>query len=337
MPDRTSRTAVSHQRGQVLPLFVVFLTVLLGLAALVIDMGHWWVLKRDAQNDADAIALAAVTALPRGEIAAREVADDFHNRNAPEMSYTIRRETGTETPYVLEATVTTDAETSFARLFGIDTIDVEAKATASLGSYTAWAPRMLPWAIDEPSLEFGTPLTVKVRPGGQVSPGEFGAVDLIIDDPKRGCELASGANDYRNVITEAVPACAHRIGDEIEQEPGNMAMTGKAVADRGAVNGFDPSSILVPLGADRYSFTDEQHPNIGVIPVIDEWVNGNSEPIRIVQFAWFVITSYSKDEVSGVFVRVMAGSGASCPGMPSDACPIGDYDPDGIGAVHLTG
>jgi len=325
------------QRGQVLPLFALFLVVLLGMAALVLDMGHWMFLKRSAQNDADAIALAAAAALPQNEAAAGQAASEYHDRNASEMDYELRFFESGVVGRAVEVHVTTAAETTFARLFGIDKVDVGAKATARIGSYTAWAPRLLPWAIDDDSFAFDTPMTVKVRPGGQVSPGEFGAVDLIIDDPKKGCELASGANDYRNVIIEAVPACAISIGGDIEQEPGNMAMTGKAVADRGAIQGFNPYDVLIPLGDDRYGLRDVHHPNVGVLPVIEQWVNGNSEPVTVVQFAWFVITGYSKDEVSGVFVRVMAGSGATCTGLPSDACPIGEFDPDGISAVQLIG
>ena len=318
-------------------MFALFLVVLLGMAALVLDMGHWWCLKRSAQNDADAIALAAAAALPQNEAAAHSAAAEYHDRNAPSMAYELGFISNGVVGRAVEVHVTTSASTTFARLFGIDEVDVGARATARIGTYTAWAPRLLPWAIDDDSFAWDTPLTVKVRPGGQVSPGEFGAVDLIIDDPKRGCEQASGANDYRLLITEERSSCAISIGDDIEQEPGNMAMTGTAVADRGAIQGFNPYDVLVSLGNDRYSLRDVNHPNVGVLPIIDEWVNGNSEPVRVVQFAWFVITSYSKDQVSGVFVRVMAGSGAECTGLPSDACPIGEFDPDGISAVQLIG
>jgi hypothetical protein len=321
----------------VLPLFALFLVVLMGMCALVLDMGHWWFLKREAQNDADAIALAAAAALPKNEAAANAAAANYHSKNAPSMSYTLQFFDAGAQGKAVTAHVTTSAATTFARLFGIDSVDVGATATARVGSYTAWAPRMLPWAIDEPHLAFDTPLKVKVRPGGQVAPGEFGAVDLIIDDPKKGCQMASGANDYRDLITENRPSCAIQIGEQIEQEPGNMAMTGKAVTDRGAIQNFDPASILVDLGDGRYSLKDFDHPNVGVLPIIDTWVNGNSDPITVVNFAWFIITSWNKDEVSGVFVRIMAGSGATCTGLPSDACPIGDFDPDGISAVQLIG
>ena len=51
------------QAGQTLPLFVVFLVVLLGVCALAIDVGFWAQGKRATQNSADASALAGAAFL----------------------------------------------------------------------------------------------------------------------------------------------------------------------------------------------------------------------------------------------------------------------------------
>ena len=57
------RTIISHirgQRGQVLVMGVGLLIMSLGAIMISVDVGWWLRDKRDAQNDADAVALAAV-------------------------------------------------------------------------------------------------------------------------------------------------------------------------------------------------------------------------------------------------------------------------------------
>ena len=54
--------SVSWERGQAIILFVGLFTVILLMAAIVIDFGLWFSERRGAQKDADATALAAVQA-----------------------------------------------------------------------------------------------------------------------------------------------------------------------------------------------------------------------------------------------------------------------------------
>ena len=55
---------LKSQRGQSMVLTLVFLTVLLGMAAAVIDVGGWYRAHRQTQSTADATALAGAQALP---------------------------------------------------------------------------------------------------------------------------------------------------------------------------------------------------------------------------------------------------------------------------------
>jgi len=61
---------MSRRRGQVLPLAALMMVVLLGFAGLALDAGHLYLVARNAQNAADAAALAAgrslTTALQNG-------------------------------------------------------------------------------------------------------------------------------------------------------------------------------------------------------------------------------------------------------------------------------
>ena len=74
-PARQERAAVEHdqgagrmrprsERGQATVLTAVFLVVMLGAAALVLDVGSWYRADRQAQSTADAAALAGAQALP---------------------------------------------------------------------------------------------------------------------------------------------------------------------------------------------------------------------------------------------------------------------------------
>jgi uncharacterized membrane protein len=108
-------------------LFVLALVVLIGAAALVIDVGSWFQAKRDAQATADAAALGAVQDLPATASAI-----------APEVSQ-LRRENdfdGTVTAslsgtYAAGDTVTVEATSVrlsfFAHVFGVTSATVGAR------------------------------------------------------------------------------------------------------------------------------------------------------------------------------------------------------------------
>lgn len=57
--------ATTHEKGQVLVLFALFLVVFVGFAAVTIDYGSWLKAKRDYQNAADSAALAGSAFLSR--------------------------------------------------------------------------------------------------------------------------------------------------------------------------------------------------------------------------------------------------------------------------------
>ena len=62
------------QRGQTLPMMAFFMVSLLGVAGLVIDVGGWYLQKRQVQAAADASALAGANQLPVGWSTAQSTA-----------------------------------------------------------------------------------------------------------------------------------------------------------------------------------------------------------------------------------------------------------------------
>src|SRR2546421_10721440 len=71
------------QSGQALVLTVVFLVSLLGMAALVLDVGSWYRAKRQLQSTADAAALAGAQALPRAPGNATSLAQQYATKKHP--------------------------------------------------------------------------------------------------------------------------------------------------------------------------------------------------------------------------------------------------------------
>ena len=68
------------ERGQSLVLTTFFVAALLGMAALVIDLGTWFRSQRDLQAVADAAALAGAQGLPDGGQASA-YANQYTNKN----------------------------------------------------------------------------------------------------------------------------------------------------------------------------------------------------------------------------------------------------------------
>ena len=114
------------------------MTVLLGMAALVLDLGLGWYAKRQLQASVDAAALAGAQELPSNANAVAR-AHEFIVKN-PTRGVTELQDTtttkclatapGCSPVNALTVKATAKADTAFARIFGINTMTVGAKATA---------------------------------------------------------------------------------------------------------------------------------------------------------------------------------------------------------------
>jgi Flp pilus assembly protein TadG len=80
------RARRDDEQGAVIVTSVIVLTLMLGLAALVIDLGHQRALRREVQNAADSAALGAAQDLPR-VTTAESTAKSLTTQNAPEGTF----------------------------------------------------------------------------------------------------------------------------------------------------------------------------------------------------------------------------------------------------------
>ena len=182
------RQRLQVERGAVIIHAAVTMLVLLGLTGFVVDYGILWLAREQAQNAADAAAMAGALARAYGD----------PDPDAP-MSTVVRLsaesgvaqnpvwfETGASTvapvcpPEVVARCIkvdvrrdgtggSTDIPTLFAGLFGVTTQGVRAMATArvAVGNVT---PCLKPWAIPDKWVEQSVPMTPwferYVEPGG---------------------------------------------------------------------------------------------------------------------------------------------------------------------------
>jgi Flp pilus assembly protein TadG len=118
-----------NERGQAAVLSVVFLVALLGAMAMVLDVGSWFREKRANQAAADAAALAAAQELPGNTGAATAIGNSYVSKNGGgniTFTYSSKNVAGD----TVAVTLNRDAPSYFAKLFGIDSVKVNARATA---------------------------------------------------------------------------------------------------------------------------------------------------------------------------------------------------------------
>ena len=189
MNARNART----ERGQATVLTLVFLVVLLGMAALVLDLGSWFRADRDTQKTADAAALAGAQALPDDTGQAQSLASDYASKNGGGLDGTVIS-SSINTDDTIQVTIKRQSPGIFTKLFGIDSATVGSKATARVGPLNQAlyvAPIVV--NIQHPALHcggtqqrpipcFGQPTELDLldlhSPGNGNAAGSFGLIDL---------------------------------------------------------------------------------------------------------------------------------------------------------------
>jgi len=134
------RLKLRDDRGQSLVIVVLFLVVLLGFAALVLDVGHAYLAQRRLQASADAAALAGADGLPT-VAAATALANQYGAggsnvpRNVDNVQMTVTTSCIASAPGCSPVNAVSVSEsatvpTVFAKVLGINSFTVHANATA---------------------------------------------------------------------------------------------------------------------------------------------------------------------------------------------------------------
>ena len=129
------------QRGQAMVLTLVFLTVLLGMAAAVIDVGSWYRAHRQTQSTADATALAGAQDLPNTG-PAQSLALDYAGRNGGGVtSADITFSSDLSANDTIHVTARKTVPGLFTKLFGLNSVTARSVAAARIAPMASakWA------------------------------------------------------------------------------------------------------------------------------------------------------------------------------------------------------
>lgn len=175
------------ESGQATVLTALFFVVLLGMAALVLDIGSWYRADRSAQATADAAALAGAQALPSSPSGAGTFAIQYASKNGGGVSGSnVAVSTGAMPNDTIKVTLTRPANGVFTKLFGLRTVTVGAKATARASLFDE-ARYVAPIGVHIlnpklkgttgcPCFDSGNPTTLPLGKTG--APGAFDLINL---------------------------------------------------------------------------------------------------------------------------------------------------------------
>lgn len=304
----------ANEDGFALIMVAACMPALLGIAALMVDVGHAYSERRHLQNAADAAALAAASYLPSTDSAvlaeAQNAAVDFAARNG--FTITAADVTFSSTSVVNDtAHVATHSTVnmSFAHAIGISTTAVQAHGGAALGSM-AGGVGVLPWGMSPPpgGFVFGQQYCMKLAALGKCSTGTPSDFNLInVDDSgnssgsyyseliKTGSETVVRTGQFKDIVT----------GDKSGPTDQGVGCTGNGGRLTGNTQTF---SDVIQTNADgSYTVLDWSSPRLALIPVIQ---TVSASQVLVTGFAVFFIDDCGpKASVVGQFIDTVVPNG----------------------------
>jgi hypothetical protein len=309
----------SRESGQAVVVVVVCLAGLLGICALTIDLGSLYEQRRMTQNAADAAALAGAAAIPSGGyVAAAKRYEGVNGMSGDQVSVSYN---GTDSVTV---TVARDAPTYFLKLFGYDTVRVDATATAAIAAAGQVQGHISPYAVTRQSYANGT--------GTQLfqenQPGAFGTIDLPAPDNTSGGSCSGTTIKGTSGNIKAILSDTLDVG-ELQLQGCLSVKSGAAQPSANIVNDL-PGSLandLSPLGNGAYELIpqswDDHYgfpPRLMYVPIVESLPGGNGTT-TVTGFAWFYMTGASGGgsglAIEGVYVTLQVPlNGRTVPYVP---------------------
>lgn len=289
------------ERGTVLVLAAVVMTVILGFAALTTDVGALTLEKNRLQNACDAAALAAARELP-STVAAGEKAAEYleYNRVNPEEAVISFDSAGTR--------VTVEASRhvnfTFARVFGLSGSEVSSRASAVFGSVKS-ITGVVPFGIPDQRLVYGQEYKLKAGSHDGYGPGNYGALALGF----------RGASSYRNNLKYGYSGTVS-VGDWVLTEPGNMSgPTEEGVNYRLSLCRHTPKCTINSYHPDC--------PMVMIVPIFEPTDLSGRDEVKIVGFGAFLLKGVEgtghESVVSGYFLQMVPPEGLRYTLDPSGA------------------
>lgn len=302
-----------QERGSVVVLVALSLTVLLGFCAIVTDIGLLYAQKAHLQNSVDAASLAGVQELPNDPSLAEQRASNYATRNgAPAVTVSFE---ANNAKIIVHATQ--QVPTYFARIWGIkeERISVSAKAMMVPPAGLSGA---VPLSVQEQDFVYGQKYVLK-------SGGGSGTSNWYLDDDKNNSAKKSGeesgtsgwygalelsgtgANTYESDLANGYPGTL-RVGQILAVKHGNMS---GPTAD--GINTRLSRDTRVPRNTiDNH---DRDAPEIIYIPIVRILAESENSihEVQIVGFAAFFLEGVAGNGnnsiVTGWFIRTIMSYG----------------------------
>lgn len=280
---------MKNEQGAVIVLVAIYMTIVMGLLALVIDAGSLYLEKSRLQKAVDLAVLAGMQNLPDQPTRALEAAQTTARANellSNEVTIAIREEGA-----VLHAEAERLVPFTFAKAIGFSSQVVTASATGRVGSLSGVRGALPLGAYGNQVFKFGERVTLRVGAGGS-DIGAFGALQLS----------GSGAPEYEKDLREGYAGLLS-IGDIIETRSGVIAQrTENAISARRAAcpyiqQGRTPTHLDHP----------DNCPLVTIVPIYREVIPNNFSTVQIVGFGSFFIESVGRPNenspITGRFIR----------------------------------
>ncbi len=283
---------------------------LIAVAGAAIDVGSWYQAKRSLQNAADAAALAGASQIPNGWSAVTSTAAAEYTKNGKPGDTTNYASTGKAAPNdSITVTATRQAPTYFTRIFGFMGVTITATARATVSSFTTVHSNqdIMPWGVMKGTYAVGQSYEIYT----DNSSSNNGALSLPYIN-NANCPVPNGANPYRDEIDGSLNACPVSVGEQLDVKPGQNAGPTRQGID-GRITTWKPLDQIVQMNPNgQATVIDPASRQLVLIPIVEDsnggsnWLNGSGW-VRVVGFAWFVITGppgYTDNgkTVTGVFV-----------------------------------
>lgn len=278
-----------NENGQIVVLFPFLFIIICGFIGLAVDTS--WIVynKHKLQNSTDLATLSGAQCLPSNTSEASTEALKYLQQN-------YEKSIGANIIFSNnDCRMDVDSEDNinlfFSPLFGVQTATIKATAGVQVGPI-AQAGSMVPIGIDEKALDGitipdeGTIFTLfaSVENGGFKDSGNFGLLD-----PSGG---GGGTSDLINYIINGYEGDIPSVGEFIDTE-----------------TGYNPNNVC-----DAFVARFIRDPII-ICPIVD-WstVQGGSEPVKVIGYAAFEITSEptrkgNDIEITGKFIKYIDPDG----------------------------
>lgn len=286
------KTIVAEEKGNVTVLVAFAIVVIIGMAALALDVGIMYYNKACLVKAVDAAVLAGAQELPLSPSQAVSQAEFYASQNpvgSSQANFSVSSDKKTIT-----GTAQLQIELYFARVLGFNTQELTATSKAHVSPVKSYAG-IVPFGIKDQNYSFGQIVTLKQGACNENISGWFGALRLG----------GNGADVYRDNIKYGYQEPVS-VGDVLQVEPGNMSgPTSQGITYRidGCTHSPDCSPSSFKEGCSR----------IVVVPMgYNNGRPGANGRFTVTGFAAFLITEYTgsgnENTVRGAFIRYVIPS-----------------------------